>query len=308
MAGDAPIAVEVNANASVAGAVEADGTAVKRTVSLTGSGLRAYTPTLWRMQQNRGERPKQERDSLRSRSKEGRPGSRKHRRWTRSQELKGSLRKAMVACGESCDNVDFENFKEQFRLEYKPSAFYKLLEAEGPGHALEVWNAAENARRPRSRPRLQRPKTEAQVEAQNARAARQAFGCMWRYIHDDTTAKELLLELEEMATCAFASGERGNTELLQEWLLLWDGAELTTQSGNPPAVEMGITGLTSAERKCVHALAQLLGLHSASKISNGPGPEGDGKVLTMRPPRSRCGSGKTWAAPLSLARMLAVKA
>merc|ERR1719433_328291 len=79
------------------------GEAVARSAALSGSGLRTYTPTLWRMHQQREERPRYERDSLRSRSKEGRPGSRKHRRYTRSVEVSGVLRKAMALAGEEAE-------------------------------------------------------------------------------------------------------------------------------------------------------------------------------------------------------------
>mmetsp|Transcript_67536 Transcript_67536/g.170426 ORF Transcript_67536/g.170426 Transcript_67536/m.170426 type:complete len:327 (+) Transcript_67536:72-1052(+) len=304
---------------------ETPAAAPRRSVSLSGggegSGVRAYTPTLWqaRIRQTSGERPKQERDSLRSRSNEGRPGSRKHRRWTRSQELVGSLRRAIAAAGEDFDEVGAEGMlKEQLQMEWRPSIFYRLLEFEGPSGALEAWAAAESVRverreRPRSRPR--RPKSDAQVSMENERAARHTFGDNWNYVHSNAEAKEFLAELETMATEAFsaepsrgASGGETSKEP-SEWLLHWDGEGFVTSAGAPPAAELAISGLSSAQRKVVHQFAELLGLHSESRHTDATfaGVSGE-KVLTLRPPRRLGTTGRAWVAPISVARVLAAAA
>jgi hypothetical protein len=311
----------------------------RRSVSVqqAGSGVRAFTPTLWRMQmQHREERPRQERDSLRSRSKEGRPGSRKHRRWALSQDFAGSLRKAMRANGENVDGVDFENFEDKLILKNTPSAFYKLIEKEGASHALEAWAAAENARgRPRSRP-PHRPRTEAQVAEHNDRAARQVFGESWSYILKNEDCKDFLLDLEGKAVRAFSScdgpgdedapgkdeapetkvgavaGDDGDKEVvdpqfsvIKQWLLSWDGSALTTMSGNTPADEILIVGLDGVHRRTVHQLSRFLGLHSESR----PDAEAlDGKVLALRPPRRQVAGGQIWSSPVSLASVLAASA
>ena len=57
------------------------------------SPLPPYKPVLWGLNMDgaRTRRPSNERDSLRNRSREGRPGSRKHRRWTHSVDMVNSL-------------------------------------------------------------------------------------------------------------------------------------------------------------------------------------------------------------------------
>lgn len=295
--------------------------AAARSAALSGSGLRTYTPTLWRMHAQREERPRYERDSLRNRSKEGRPGSRKYRRYTRSVEVTGVLRKAMMASGEDSTVVmDPDSHDGQLRLEEQgPSHFYRLMEAEGPRRALEVWEAAElERRRPRSRPRRERPKTEAQVVEQNLRDARHVFGDAWRYVTDNADAKDLLLGLEDTAARAFSAPSAAKSSG-EEWLLKWDGAALKTEAGGPPADELAIVGLPGMERRLVHSLARLLGLlsHSTEDESScrdggrrsggrgGRGGDRNGKVLTVRPPRGRCADGPAWVPPLSLSCMLA---
>mmetsp|Transcript_49181 Transcript_49181/g.124814 ORF Transcript_49181/g.124814 Transcript_49181/m.124814 type:complete len:316 (-) Transcript_49181:115-1062(-) len=302
-------------------ATEEEGVSTRRrsvSVHDVGSGLRAYTPTLWQARQRQvDERPKQERDSLRSRSNEGRPGSRKHRRWARSQELIGSLRRVMAAQGEEYSEVDIDTLmRDQLVIEHRPSAFYRLLEREGPDGALDAWAAAESARRPRSRPR--RTKTSAQVELENARCVRNAFGDNWQYIHSSPAAKDLLVELETMATTAFGSMVHAGEEqiaIVSEWHLDWDGTSFTTTLGKPPSDEMAIAGLDASQRKFVHQFARLLGLHSQSRIldvaevrasagGGGGAVAGDAKVLLIRPPRRHCIGGKPWEAPLSIASIL----
>jgi len=311
------------------------GTSARRSVSLqhAGSGVRAITPTLWRMNMQREERPKPQRDSLRSRSNEGRPGSRKHRRWAHSQDFIGSLRKAMRANGESCEGVDFENWEDRLLIKQEPSAFYKLMEAEGPKNALEVWAAAESARgRPRSRPRQRPQRTQAQVAEQNERAARQVFGDSWSYIVKNECSRDFLTDLEVKAVKAFSSQERPGGEDLQadskeekkvdndvqntgdqwnllaheQWLLSWDGSALTTKSGSAPADEIAIEGLDGVWRRTAHQFARVLGLHSESRQE--AGAPGDGKVMVLRPPRRQVAGGRMWSAPMSLAGLLAAPA
>lgn len=285
-----------------------------------GSALRAYTPTLWHAQQRqRDGQPKQERDSLRSRSKEGRPGSRKHRRWTRSQELVGALRKAMDAHGDERAAADVVAAEDRLLFEWRPSAFYRLLECEGPSGALEAWAAVESRRRPRSRPRANRPKSDSQVAEENERAVRHAFGGNWQYINGSDAAKDLLVELEKMAISAFGSAPPeemppapgcGDSTTTPPWTVHWDGATMTTAAGAPPAAELAVLGLEPAQRKLVHQLARVLGLHSESRAA-GESPScaaalgGDGKAVALRRPKGQCAPGSTWVPPLSLSRVLA---
>lgn len=304
------------------------GTSARRSVSLqhAGSGVRAITPTLWRMQMQREERPKPDRASLRSRSNEGRPGSRKHRRWAHSQDFIGSLRKAMRENGENCEGIDFENWEDRLLLKKTPSAFYKLMEAEGAKNALEVWAAAESARgRPRSRPRQRPQRTEAQVAEQNERSARQVFGDSWSYIVKNEGSRDFLVDLEVKAVKAFSSqerlggedpqveskegeekGDRWNLLAHEQWLLTWDGSALTTKSGSAPADEIAIEGLDGVWRRTTHQFARVLGLHSESRQE--AGAPGDGKVMVLRPPRRQVAGGRVWIAPMSLASLLAAPA
>mmetsp|Transcript_52851 Transcript_52851/g.114249 ORF Transcript_52851/g.114249 Transcript_52851/m.114249 type:complete len:336 (-) Transcript_52851:165-1172(-) len=273
------------------------------------------------------ERPKQERDSLRSRSKEGRPGSRRHRRWTRSQELTGSLRRAMTACGEDAEGVD--RAKQEAGVEalgeVRPSAFYKLLEHEGPARALDAWAASEAARPERK----SSPRRRELREEDKAVAVRRAFGDIWRFVRNDVTSRGLLEQLENGAIRAFGTGASAesiaNSEVQDEaepkadqgeeksavsdepWLLRWDGSTLLTEAGAPPAAKLEVMGLGPHHRKVAHQLARALDLLSESHLG---GPGGTEKVLALRPPRGRrsCGLGSGWAAPLSVTRVLAAVA
>lgn len=272
-----------------------------------------YKPALWQLgTSSRESRPKQERDSLRSRSKEGRPGSRKHRRWTRSVELVGSLRRVMAASGEvGPTGDDADGVTDQGHHELRPSAFYRLLEHEGPGQALEAWAAAEASRghSPRARARNTRTKDAAQIREERERAVRRAFGETFQWLQRDTYSQELLAEIEVLVEKAFGSCEHEPGFPVQEadaaaedapWLVCWDGEVLLTKSGAPPASELELLGLDAPQRKVVHQFARVLGLHSESRGTAA-------KVIALRPTRgSRCGPRQgRWHAPFSVSQVLA---
>lgn len=274
-----------------------------------------YKPTLWgaHVLNQREGRPKQERDSLRSRSKEGRPGSRKHRRYTHSMELVGSLRRAMARCGEPSDHVsgDPDSINVEVTRDWRPSAFYQLLEYEGPNGALDAWAAAENARRPASRPHVSRTKDPVKIAEENQRAVRRALGDSWQFVRESGSMQDFIQQLEQATARAFGAAESKDGLSPEEqavalsWLLAWDGESFETKSGAPPTIEMAVLGLAPGHRKVVHQLAQLLGLRSASRLlDEGRGEVGD-KVLTIRPPRSRCGAAGAWEAPFSVSQVLA---
>jgi len=217
----------------------------------------------------------------------------------------GSLRRAMAKCGEDGTDIDLEALileQETAAHEWHPSAFYQLLEQEGPGHALEVWEAAEDARDHRQQ---QRPKRDTQTAEQNARSVRRAFADTWQFIQGDRSAQELLTNLEAEAARAFGP-EMGQKALAMMWMLAWDGMALQTKFGSPPAGEMLVDGLTPTQRKMAHQLARVIGLHSESRVINS-GVD-DGKVVALRPPRARrCGTSSCWVAPFSVAQVLVVK-
>lgn len=205
------------------------------------------------------ERRKHERDSLRSRSKEGRPGSRKHRRYTHSVDLVNSLRRVMVSRGEENLPTDIDEVEEETPQAH-PSVFYRLLESEGP-NALEVWAAAEAAKRGRSpRPR-RRPKDAAWMAEEHGRQVRRTFRDNWQYLSQSQSS----------------------------------------QAGAPPAHEMQLEGLDASERKVVHQLARLIGLHSESRLLEEEAETG--KVLTLRPRRCQ----RSWSAPFSVAEVLSTE-
>lgn len=289
-----------------------------------GSIVRAHTPTLWHLrmrQMDDAAKPKQERDSLRSRSKEGRPGSRKHRRWTRSQEILSSLRKVMAKLGEDPSEIEIEKLKAQLIVEHRPSIFYKLLEQEGPAGALEAWAAAEAApRRTRSRPR--RPKTTEQVAMETERNARIVFGDSWSYVASNDAVKDMLLELEGLVSNVFSLSasatsanddkdakdtscdkiENGNNTV-EELTLRWDGKSFLSEHGCFPSNELAISGFDPVQRKVVHRWANLSGLVSRSceQAEN----NGVDKVLRLKPPRRCSVNGNVWKLPYSLAGVLA---
>lgn len=129
--------------------------------------------------------------------------------------------------------------------------FYRLLESEGASHALDAWAAAEaDHRQPRRREAVEEP----------ARQVRRTFRENWQYLCESQSSQELIGVLERLAQRAFGVRAEG----VALWALLWTGQELSTQAGAPPAHEMRLEGLDAAERKVVHQLCRLIGLHSES--------------------------------------------
>lgn len=271
-----------------------------------------YRPLLWRVG-SRERQPKQERDSLRSRSKEGRPGSRKHRRWSHSVELVGSLRKLMVARGEDNLPEDVDGVAD-VRAEQRPSAFYRLMEHEGPETALDAWADAESRRRRREESpgreqrRAERPKAPTTLAEERRRVVRRAFGDCWQYVSRDQSVQDLIVKLEDGANKAFGSKQCKETDAELEWLVNWTGEELATEAGSPPAQEMKLLGLDGVQRKVVHNLASLLGLRSESVVLDSFSDELQ-KALTLRPLRHlNCGAESNWIAPFSVAQVLTMTA
>lgn len=194
-------------------------------------------------------------------------------------------------------------------VEPRKSAFYQLLELEGPENALDALKAAEGAE---ARPRPERPKGPQRLQVQQEHAIRRAFSGSWSFINASPAVQELITQLESQATRAFSGWTReGDVEadaLL--WCLLWDQetSSLSTKLGAPPADEMAIVGLEPHERKVAHQLARVLGLHSESKSRNDyDGLQCGGnleKVVAMRLPR-RCGSENPWSSQASVTQVLA---
>lgn len=271
-------------------------------------------PMLWsaaaRFRSVSSEKPRQERDSLRHRSLEGRAGSRKNKRWVTDRMLTQTLRRAMEACGE--DAADLEGLLERGGPvpAHHPSVFYDLLQSEGPENALEALDSAEAAsrgpRRARSRPRHGESAQIAEGQV------RRAFSDTWQYVRACSPARELLTQLEAGAARAFGAPDAPADE--EAWQVAWDGdaKELDTMAGQPPAGEMEIYGLTAPERKVAHQLARVLGLHSESHECDELVAEvlgGDRKAVTWRPPRTRreragLPGGGPWSPPFSVSRVL----
>ncbi|CAE8642106.1 unnamed protein product [Polarella glacialis] len=147
----------------------------------------------------------------------------------------------------------------------------------------------------------------ASLAEEQRKLVRRAFRDTWQFLSRDTSSQELIAKLEAVAENAFAAGAVDKEELL--WLLSWDGDDLTTECGAPPAEEMVLRGLDGAQRKVVHQLARLLGLHSESRILEEDHKEDvvrttQQKVLAIRPPRSlKCRAG-AWTAPFSVTQVL----
>jgi len=335
----------------------------------------------WGARSRHGTPQRYERDSLRSRSKEGRPGSRKHRRWTRSQELVSNLRREMAKCGEDVSNTDAtDNAIANQDREVVPSVFFTLMEREGAGYALDALAAAEARRR--SRPRAPRRKDNAQVAEERERNMRRAFSETWQFLQGNELARELIAQLEGSMACTFGPNaaankvasveseaasseavaaqcesagaveagataglatyatssagkvaavdandhsEKQEQTLAKLWLLTWDGESLVTKDGKRGAAcELVVAGLTPTQRKVVHTLVRVVGLVSESQafeelVVGGSSWKAakaaivggsDGRVLTIRPPRTGrpFGGAGTWSAPFSVANVLAVVA
>lgn len=264
---------------------------------LAAQGGAGFPFAFWRF--GSSERRKHERDSLRSRSKEGRPGSRKHRRYTHSVDLVNSLRRVMVSRGEENLPSDVDEVEEE-RPQARPSVFYRLLESEG-ANALEAWAAAE-ARRGRSRePRARAKDAAPRMAEERTRQVRRTFRENWQYLSQSQSSQELIAKLEQLAQDAFGTPESQLQDML--WQLLWTGEELATKAGAPPASEMQLEGLDPSERKVVHQLARLIGLHSESRSVGSVEEETSAKVLTLRP---RC-QASSWSAPFSVAQVLSTE-
>jgi len=267
-------------------------------------GVRTYAPRLWqaRERQRSGERPRQERDSLRSRSHEGRQGSRKHRRWLHAEELTRTLRRYVGSDSDEDDDI----------VQARPSAFHRLLDREGPERALEVLSAAE-MRRPRSRPR--RVESRSETLKKQARAG---FGDAWPALCACTGVRNLVLEVERVACEAFgAKGrevaeEEGDWTLVAEaqawamegpcveWAAHWDGSALRVplDGRHASADAVVVIGLDAGQRRFAHRLSSVMGLHSFSR-------DGEcGRVLVLRPPRRHYAGAATWAPALSMTEVL----
>lgn len=228
------------------------------------------------------------------------------------------------------DGDDFSSLDEEklaalaARREYRPSAFYRLLQQEGPEGALEAWAAAEAATRAPSPSRKRGGDARASSRGRSPPRAQQAeqlvrraFAGSWAFVRGSDSARKVLAELEEGASRCFAAAAPSAapaTAATETWRLAWDGdaESFDTVAGEPPAGEIEILGLTPQQRKVAHILARVLGLISESRVLDGLLAEvadegGDGKVLVLRPPRRRCGPA-AWAAPFSVARVFATAA
>eukprot|EP00419_Tripos_fusus_P010661 CAMPEP_0172663750 /NCGR_PEP_ID=MMETSP1074-20121228/6138_1 /TAXON_ID=2916 /ORGANISM="Ceratium fusus, Strain PA161109" /LENGTH=333 /DNA_ID=CAMNT_0013479795 /DNA_START=57 /DNA_END=1058 /DNA_ORIENTATION=+ len=271
------------------------------------SPLPPYKPVLWGLHIDgaRTRRPSHERDSLRNRSREGRPGSRKNRRWSHSVDMVNALRRTMAANGESTENLtmdaDGNVIGIPVKVEWQPSVFYRLLELEGPDGALEAWEAAEMRRRPRSRPRV---KSSAKINEEKEQTTRRAFGgSVWQFVMRNESAQDLLRELEQLTTDAFGHSKQKRSP---QWLLRWNGESLEAEDGAPPAEEVAISGFGPMLRKLVHSYASVSGLHSTSQLIEGGLENSQEKLIILKPPRSSAeGGDEDWVAPFSVAQVFA---
>jgi len=267
-----------------------------------------YRPRLWDAvvrPSSRDARPRQERDSLRSRSQEGRPGSRRNKRYTNSQALVRSLHRVMAARGEELPFNILEGSNglmiddSLYEPEIRRSAFFLLWEREGPEAALDAWTAAENA--PRQAP-AKRP-SEKHIHQQRDQELRRVFGDIFSFVANDQEVFTLVEQLELQAVQAFSA----DGELAADcWQFLWNGSSLDIQSGNCPANEIEVVGLDAGLRKIVHRLAEVLGLRSESHVVD-PIESLDAvhcKTIVLRPPRTRIDSTGSWKAPFPVAQTL----
>jgi hypothetical protein len=219
-------------------------------------------------------------------------------------EIMVSLRKAMAKCGE---DPDAEDLDLQAEVEWRPSAFYRLMEHEGADGALDALDAAEAAA---AKPRQPRQKDAAQLAEEHSRRVRRVFSDTWQFLQGSDSARDLLAKLEKEAARAFSDCEcPQDSAMALLWMLYWTGDALETKFGAPPANEIAISGLSPTFRKLAHQLARMLGLHSESRIVDGPSGTEENKVIALRPPRRRVGKcdGDSWVAPLSVADVISPK-
>lgn len=241
------------------------------------------------------QRPQQERDSLRSRSRQGRPGSRKYKRWQHTTILVGRLRQVMYDGGEELTDTDGEADAQAGPVQ-RPSAFQKLIAKEGPD-CLDTLREAE-AKRALREPRAKSPDQRRRDEIKQVRRA--FAGPSFRWIASDPAVRKIIAWLEDACKKSFYVHD-AMTELEPSWTVCWDPdyAEFVTQSGGPPAKTIEVLGLTGSQRKLVHLLGRALALHTESTEA-GYSDEPDVKMLTLRPPR-----GQTWRpAQLPVAQIL----
>jgi len=226
-------------------------------------------------------------------------------------ELSNSLRRAQVKLGEEAE-LDADALLRELRPQHCPSAFYKLLEREGPDAALEAWKTAEDNSQSSALQRQKRPKDATAVAKENARLVRRAFADMWPFLQNSDATREFIGQLEKAAAHAFTSGPQGQADGDERtgaallWMLDWDGASFETKFGAPPAKELAVGGLPPAERKVAHQLARVLGLHSESRDLGGARGDDGNKVVALRPPRRQaCCPSEPWEPKLSVAHCVA---
>lgn len=260
-------------------------------------------PKAWAQEyqgRSRAQRPTQDRDSLRSRSRQGRPGSRKYKRWQHTTILVGRLRQVMYEAGEELTDTDGE-LDAQPGPKQKASAFQKLVDKEGPECALDILKDAEVKRSLRE-PRAKSPD---QHRRDQLVQVRRAFaGPSFRWMAGDPAVRKIIASLEDSCRQAFCV-EDATLELELSWELLWDPdhAEFVTKSGGPPAKTIEVIGLTASQRKLVHLLARALSLNSDSGAS-GYSDDPEDKVLTLRPTRGQT----AWRPPVvSVAQVLGLE-
>jgi hypothetical protein len=214
--------------------------------------------------------------------------------------MMSSLRKQMAKCGEDSNVTEAEAL--QLEVAWRPSAFYQLLELEGPSNALDVLQAAEVAA---PRPRQPRQKDAARLAKEQERRVRHNFSETLHFLQGNEAARDFLARLEKEFAQSFGSSGDSTNTAASLWMLHWDGTELMTRFGTPPANEIAIAGLNATFRKLGHQLARCLGLHSESRVIDGPGGADDNKLVTFRPPRSHnARETEAWVIPFSVAKVI----
>jgi len=287
-------------------AVSVVGAAQRNRSSVSPPPAEVYTLPPWApiLEKRQSSRQRFERDSLRTRSAEGRAGSRRRRRFTHSIDVTNTLRRAMARNGEDSTNLNEQelDLEKQVLEESKPSVFYRLMEIEGPENALSALNAAEASASSRRKKSREPRSSKAPTEEQNRRKVRRAFADTWQYIQGSETARDLLKNIEAQAARAFGMENLKESALAMLWMLTWDddARELETKLGSPPTAEMVIGGLDPILRKVTHQLATVLDLHSESRTVTG-----DDKVVALRPfRRHNCDSTERWAPACSVAQVV----